>query len=212
MGFFLLAMGRLRGCVSTGVDTDPRRLAGPARGARGAARAADASALPFPDASFDGCCATEVLEHVEDDRGALRELHRVLRPGGILAISVPHARCPFWWDPINRVWIGPRRQRPIRSGPIAGIWSNHVRLYQPAELEEPSRQQASGSEILEEATHYSLPFSHFLVYGIGKPLVERESPPRRLPSTADRFSGLENTGSPSTRSTPPAPSSGASTA
>ena len=41
--------------------------------------------LPFDDESFDGAVLGEVLEHVEDDRGALAELARVLRPGGVLA-------------------------------------------------------------------------------------------------------------------------------
>ena len=52
---------------------------------------ADASItnLPFDDESFDGAVLGEVLEHIDDDRGALTELARVLRPGGVLAVSVP---------------------------------------------------------------------------------------------------------------------------
>ena len=195
MGFFLLVMGTLRDVRSTGLDSDPDRLRWAEREhVRAELVAGDAQALPFADASFDKVLATEVLEHVDDDRRALAELHRVLRPGGLLAISVPHARWPFWWDPINRIWIA-LGGRPIRSGPIAGIWSNHVRLYEPAELEERVRAAGFEIEALEEATHYSFPFSHFLVYGIGKPLVEKNLLPRRLHVTADRFSGLENTGS-----------------
>ena len=98
----------------------------------------------------------------------------MLRPGGMLAISVPHARWPFWWDPDQPVWIA-LGGRPIRSGPIAGIWSNHVRLYEPAELEDAGpRQQASRSSA-RGGDALRFPFSHFLVYGIGKPLVERIS-------------------------------------
>jgi SAM-dependent methyltransferase len=45
--------------------------------------------LPFPDASFDLALALDVLEHLDDDRPALRELRRVVRPTGRLLITVP---------------------------------------------------------------------------------------------------------------------------
>ena len=45
--------------------------------------------LPFDDATFDKVICSEVLEHVPDDNGAISELTRVLKPGGILAVSVP---------------------------------------------------------------------------------------------------------------------------
>ena len=59
--------------------------------------AVDASltALPFPDASFDSCVCTEVLEHIPDHEAAVRELSRCLRPGGRLLVSVPHPPAPF---------------------------------------------------------------------------------------------------------------------
>jgi len=45
--------------------------------------------LPFGDAFFHKVVCSEVLEHVPDDHSAMRELTRVLKPGGILAVSVP---------------------------------------------------------------------------------------------------------------------------
>jgi SAM-dependent methyltransferase len=55
----------------------------------GLARSCEISALPFADAAFDLVLACDVIEHVADDRGAFRELTRVLRPGGVLIFSVP---------------------------------------------------------------------------------------------------------------------------
>ena len=72
-----------------GVDTDTGAL-GQARrrGYRGVA-VASLAALAFPDGTFDLVAATDVVEHVEDDLGALRELLRVTRPGGHLVVTVP---------------------------------------------------------------------------------------------------------------------------
>jgi SAM-dependent methyltransferase len=49
----------------------------------------DAHRLPFADGSLDLVTALDVLEHLQDDHGAARELHRVLRPGGRLVVTVP---------------------------------------------------------------------------------------------------------------------------
>jgi SAM-dependent methyltransferase len=54
--------------------------------------------LPFKDASFDRVICTETLEHVDDDAVLACELARVLKPGGILAVSVPdeYSEKLFW--------------------------------------------------------------------------------------------------------------------
>jgi len=49
----------------------------------------DITALPFPDCSFDLMCAFDIVEHVEDDRRAFRELGRVARDGAAVIFSVP---------------------------------------------------------------------------------------------------------------------------
>jgi SAM-dependent methyltransferase len=74
---------------------------------------ADVTSLPFAAASFDGVILGEVLEHVVDDDDALSETARVLRPGGILAVSVP--RNPAWFSQSDR-------------------WAGHVRRYAREEL------------------------------------------------------------------------------
>jgi SAM-dependent methyltransferase len=74
---------------------------------------ADVTSLPFAAASFDGVILGEVLEHVENDDAALSEAARVLRPGGVLAVSVP--RNPAWYSESDR-------------------WAGHVRRYTREEL------------------------------------------------------------------------------
>jgi SAM-dependent methyltransferase len=72
-----------------GVEPDPHavRLA-QARGGGSYCRA-DGVRLPFRNGTFDVVIASDVLEHIEDDSGAMAEMARVLRPGGSMIISVP---------------------------------------------------------------------------------------------------------------------------
>jgi SAM-dependent methyltransferase len=56
----------------------------PVGGVRG-----EATALPFPDGSFDGVAILYVLYHLSDPRLALAEAHRVMRRGGLIAVSAP---------------------------------------------------------------------------------------------------------------------------
>jgi SAM-dependent methyltransferase len=56
---------------------------------------ADATSLPFGDKSFDKVLCTGVLMHITDDRAALAEMVRVLRPGGRLLCSINNALSPF---------------------------------------------------------------------------------------------------------------------
>lgn len=75
----------------TSVDVDAEglsRLAARERGRSSFVRAL-VPHLPFRDQSFDTVVAFEVLEHVQDDRGAARELARLLRPRGRMVVSVP---------------------------------------------------------------------------------------------------------------------------
>jgi glycosyltransferase involved in cell wall biosynthesis/ubiquinone/menaquinone biosynthesis C-methylase UbiE len=196
MGFYLMTMGKLRNLNLVGVDGDVGRLDWAERERVPATlTSVDIHDMPFADNSFDKVLMTEVLEHLADDRAALREVFRILKPGGILALSVPHANYPFLWDPINKT-IEALGLRPIRNaGPIAGLWSNHWRLYRPAELHNVMTGAGFQIEALEEQTHYAFPFIHFIVYGIGKPLIEKNLLPQKLRDTADRFRGERNSGS-----------------
>jgi ubiquinone/menaquinone biosynthesis C-methylase UbiE len=75
----------------TGIDFSPGMLAIARQRAAEQGRAvelreADAQALPFPDASFDTVVCTLALCGIPDDRAAIAEMHRVLKPGGTLLL------------------------------------------------------------------------------------------------------------------------------
>lgn len=61
--------------------------------------AADLAALPFPQAAFDLIYCSHVLEHVDDDRAAMAELHRVVDRDGVVLVQVPVAGAHTVEDP-----------------------------------------------------------------------------------------------------------------
>jgi len=89
--------------------------------AQAAAVAADATRLPFADGSFDAVIVAEILEHVPNDAAALTEVARVLRPGGIIAVTVPA------WLPERICWALSTEYHEVPGG--------HVRIYTRVELE-----------------------------------------------------------------------------
>ena len=75
-----------------GVDADERAVGFCHARGEDRVQLLESETLPFPDDSFDLLTALDVLEHIEDDRWALREVARVLRPGGIFLATVPAYR------------------------------------------------------------------------------------------------------------------------
>lgn len=59
---------------------------------------ADGMKLPFRSDTFSHTISSEVLEHIEDDREALREIARVIKPSGVLVITFPHRHFYFTYD------------------------------------------------------------------------------------------------------------------
>ncbi len=83
----------------TTVDMEPQYANSPLnQGPKVTFVTADATALPFPDASFDAVTFFDVLEHIADDRAAAREAWRVLKPGGWIMASSPNHnwRSPYY--------------------------------------------------------------------------------------------------------------------
>lgn len=150
--------------------------------------------LPYADDTFDGVILSEILEHVDRDVDGLKEVFRVLKPGGVVAVTVPNANYPFWWDPINRTLENVFHTH-IQHGLLAGIWANHVRLYTAEQLR--SSVSAAGFAVEEERafTHHSFPFIHNIVYGLGKPLLESGALPASMANAADRTAFDKNDGS-----------------
>jgi ubiquinone/menaquinone biosynthesis C-methylase UbiE len=108
-----------------------------AGGGTGAMAVGDGLDLPFPAASFDRVIAAEVLEHVPDDRRAIAELVRVLRPGGTLAVTVPR------WFPELICWALSDDYHQVPGG--------HIRIYRKGTL--IGRLTAAG--LRPYATHHA---------------------------------------------------------
>jgi SAM-dependent methyltransferase len=87
----------------------------------------DTFRLPFSDSSFDCVVASELLEHLHQDREALVEISRVLRPAGLLAVSVPR------YGPEAVCWALSKEYHSNEGG--------HIRIYRRRELRRKLEEQ-----------------------------------------------------------------------
>lgn len=103
----------------TAVDLDPVSLAAcVARGAHDTVLA-DATDPPFGDATFDLVAGLDVLEHLDDDAGALGEWHRILHDDGRLLVTVPAFPCLWGRQDVlaeHRRRYGKRQLRNLLEG------------------------------------------------------------------------------------------------
>lgn len=99
----------------TAIDRDPVQVAHASRLAEGREQtnlrfvAASVYEMPFADASFDLAFSHALFEHLSNPRGALAEIRRVLRPGGLLALCSPD------WDAFELREATPEAEAAIRD-------------------------------------------------------------------------------------------------
>ncbi|MCZ6619132.1 MAG: class I SAM-dependent methyltransferase [Gammaproteobacteria bacterium] len=84
--------------------------------------AASGLRLPFADGCFDQVICSEVLEHIHDYKSVLREIHRVLKPGGLFAVSVPR--------------FGPEWCCWRLSSAYHAVAGGHVRIFRTTQLQQ----------------------------------------------------------------------------
>jgi demethylmenaquinone methyltransferase / 2-methoxy-6-polyprenyl-1,4-benzoquinol methylase len=122
-----------KGCRVVGVDQSPEMLAEARRRLDGRVELVEASAeqLPFDDASFDALTFTYLLRYVADPAETLRELARVVRPGGTIAaleFGVPLGVWRPLWEAYVRVGL-PLAGRALGSGwrEVGGFLGESIR-------------------------------------------------------------------------------------
>jgi len=93
-GDYVFAL-RALGADAWGIEYSREKLAKAPASIAGRVSVGDLHHIALRNGSVDVALLNEVLEHVPDDRRALREVHRVLRPGGVLLIFSPNRRYPF---------------------------------------------------------------------------------------------------------------------
>ena len=101
--------------------------------AKARAEVGDALRLPYADNSFDVVLMSEILEHIPTDEGAINEMVRVLKPGGVAAVTVPR----YW--PEKVCWALSDEYHEVEGG--------HVRIYKASEL--AGKLQRAGLEVTD---------------------------------------------------------------
>jgi ubiquinone/menaquinone biosynthesis C-methylase UbiE len=156
------------GARATGIDLTPRHceLAEAHLGAMGLAATVvngDAERLPFGDASFDRVSSNGVLHHTPDLPGALREIRRVLRPGGEARIIVYNRNSLHFW--IQQVlYDGILLRGLLQERSIANLLSRNVehssigarplvRVYSPRQMRALMRD-AGFAGVATELRHF----------------------------------------------------------
>jgi methionine biosynthesis protein MetW len=139
-----------------GVDISDRALRKASERGLDVHRISDAAELPFPDHSFDLAVCTEVLEHLFEPQLALTEIHRVLRLGGRLIVTVPNLA--HWRSRVDLALFGRWNPRGDHLSSAEPWRDPHVRFFTLTSLADLTEQ--SGFELLEKGGHtqFGLPY------------------------------------------------------
>jgi SAM-dependent methyltransferase len=116
-----------------GIDASPTALAFSKDRGHPLLVAGGLPVLPFPDGVFDIVCALDVIEHLDDDYAAVRELWRICKPGGLLMITVPAYQ--WLWsehDDINehrRRYTRPRLRAALGQAPVDCLKLSYINTF-----------------------------------------------------------------------------------
>lgn len=121
-----------RACRYIGVDVSETAIGQATAAGLDARLIKDASELPFDDGSFDVGLMVEVLEHLFQPHLAAAEMYRVLRPGGVLLVTVPNVS--YWRRRVDLAVLG--RWNPFGDDlSVAQPWRDpHVRFFNPGSM------------------------------------------------------------------------------
>src|SRR5439155_18179479 len=123
---------RQKGCSVVGLDQSPEMLAAARERMRGLnvkLVEGRADELPFGDAEFDALTFTYLLRYVDDSGATLRELARVVRPGGTIAM-LEFALPRRMWRPLWELWV--RIGLPLAGRMISPGWHEVGRFLGPS--------------------------------------------------------------------------------
>lgn len=158
--------------VVTGVDLSESAIAACRSRGLEDVHVMPADRLDFDDASYDAIIASDVLEHIEDDRAALLEWRRVLRPGGRLFIFVPAHM--FLWsqhDVVNHHFRRYDRGTLVERVEAAGFRVERVAgwnlaLLSPAALVRTARRVVRKNEELHHDLQLPPPWMNRILIGL----------------------------------------------
>ena len=126
-------------------------------------RLGDAAALPFPDGYFDAAVCVRVLHHFDDPAPVIRELGRVVRPGGVLVLEYANKRN---LKAIARHLLGRQDWSPFEPGAVEYKPFHHD--HAPADMRRALRRAGFSTERMRAASLFRLP------------ALTRRLPPRKL--------------------------------
>ena len=125
----------------------------------------DIHKIPFEENIFDAAMCNHVLEHVEDDIQAMKEICRVLKPGGWAILQVP-----FMGKNLKKTFEDPSVTTPLEREKVFGQ-RDHVRIYG---LDYADRLRSAGFDVQEdnyvmelsdeEVRKYALPFDEIIYF------------------------------------------------